>query len=170
MTLPRGPTLRAVSESEYNPSSHPPFAVTADVIVFTVVEGVLHVALVERGNDPYRGKLALPGGFVEPDEDLPDAAARELEEETGIESGTAGLTQLGAYGAPGRDPRMRVVTVAFWTIQPGVSQLTGGSDAASARLVPVDEALADPGVLAFDHHQILSDAVERARSAIGSSK
>ena len=156
--------------NDYNPSDHPPFAVTADVIVLTVVEGALHVALVERGNDPYKGKWALPGGFVEPDEDLPEAAARELEEETGIRSDTTGLTQLGAYGAPGRDPRMRVVTVAFWTIQPGLSELTGGSDAASAHLVPVEEALADPGDLAFDHHQILSDAVDKARSAIASGK
>ena len=159
-----------MTESDYNPSNHPPFAVTADVIVFTVVNGVLHVALVERGNDPYKGRWALPGGFVEPDEDLADAAARELEEETGIRSEPAELAQLGAYGAPGRDPRMRVVTVAFWTIQPGLSELTGASDAASARLVPVDEALGDPGELAFDHHQILSDAVEHARAAIGSGK
>ena len=158
-----------MTEAEYNPSDQPSFAVTADAIVFTVMDGELYVALVERGNHPHKGKLALPGGFVEPDEDLPDAAARELEEETGIESATAELTQLGAYGTPGRDPRMRVVTVAFWTIQSDLSEVTGGSDAASAHLVPVDEALAKPDILAFDHHQILSDAVERARSAIGSS-
>lgn len=159
-----------MTKSDYNPSDHPPFAVTADVIVFTVMEGQLHVALVERGNEPYKGRWALPGGFVEQDEDLADAAARELEEETGIQSEAAELAQLGAYGAPERDPRMRVVTVAFWTIQPGLSELRGGSDAASARLIPVDQVLSDPGELAFDHHQILSDAVEQARSTIGSSK
>lgn len=150
----------------YDPSGYPPFAVTVDVIVFTIAHGQLHVALVERGNDPFKGKWALPGGFVEPDEDLADAAARELQEETGIESEATALTQLGAYGKPDRDPRMRVVSVAFWTIQPGLSQVTGGSDAAAARLLPVDEALEDPSNLAFDHHQILSDAVEQA---IGSS-
>lgn len=154
---------------EYDPSAYPPFAVTADAIVFTIVQGQLHVALVERGNDPYKGCWALPGGFVEPDEDLADAAARELAEETGIRISAAAMRQLGAYGAPGRDPRMRVVSVAFWTIQPGVSELTVGSDAAAARLIPVEEILSDPGGLAFDHHQILTDAVERAKAVIGST-
>lgn len=154
---------------DYNPTEYPSIAVTVDIIVLTVAHNVLHVALVERGNDPYKGAWALPGGFVEPDEDLPEAAARELAEETGITSPAAGLRQLGAYGKPGRDPRMRVVTVAFWTIQPGLTELTGGSDAASAELVPVEEALANPDRLAFDHHQILSDAVEQARTSIGSS-
>lgn len=155
---------------EYDPSDYPPFAVTVDVIVFTIADGQIQVALIERGSEPYKGKWALPGGFVEPDEDLGDAAARELAEETGIQTPATGLTQLGAYGRPDRDPRMRVVSVAFWTIQPGLSELTGGSDAAAALLMPVDEALADPDDLAFDHHQILSDAVEQARTAIGSSR
>jgi 8-oxo-dGTP diphosphatase len=155
--------------AEYDPSGYPPFAVTADAIVFTISQGLLHVALVERGNDPYKGSWALPGGFVEPDEDLADAAARELAEETGVRISAAAMRQLGAYGAPDRDPRMRVVSVAFWTIEPGLSELAGGSDAASARLMPVDEVLSDNDRLAFDHHQILSDAVQAAKAAIGSS-
>lgn len=155
--------------AKHDPSTFPSFAVTADAIVFTISEGQLHVVLVERGNDPFKGSLALPGGFVEPDEDLADAAARELAEETGIRIPATGMNQLGAYGAPGRDPRMRVVTVAFWTIQPGLTAPTGDSDAAAAKLIPVDDALSDPSGLAFDHHQILTDAVRGARAAIGSN-
>lgn len=154
---------------EYDSSDYPPFAVTADAIVFTVAKGQLRVALIERGNDPYKGSWALPGGFVEPNEDLADAAVRELAEETGIRIPATAMTQLGAYGAPHRDPRMRVVSVAFWTVQPGLTELAGGSDAATARLMPVDDILSDPEGLAFDHHQILSDAVERTKAAIGSS-
>lgn len=155
--------------TEYDSSDYPPFAVTADAIVFTIAQGELHVVLVERGHGPYKGSWALPGGFVEPDEDLADAAARELAEETGIRIPAQAMTQLGAYGAPDRDPRMRVVSVAFWTIQPGLTDLAGGSDAAAAQLVPVDQILSEPEALAFDHQQILSDAVEGAKAAIGSS-
>jgi 8-oxo-dGTP diphosphatase len=155
--------------AEYDPSGYPPFAVTADAIVFTISQGQLHVALVERGNDPYKGRWALPGGFVEPDEDLAGAAARELAEETGIELSAASMRQLGAYGAPNRDPRMRVVSVAFWTIQPALTKLVGGSDAATARLMPVKEVLSRPEDLAFDHHQILSDAVQTAKAAMEAS-
>lgn len=170
MTVTDGLTLRHVTDStESHSSDYPPFAVTADAIVFTITSGQLHVVMVRRGNDPYRGCWALPGGFVEPDEDLADAAARELAEETGIRIPSAAMTQLGAYGAPNRDPRMRVVSIAFWTIQPGLSELKGGSDASEARLIAVDDVLSKPDGLAFDHHQILTDALEGAKAAIGSS-
>ena len=150
----------------YDSSRYPPFAVTVDLVVFTVVEGRLQVVLVERGGEPFAGRLALPGGFVRPDEDLLDAAVRELAEETAVNTPTGHLEQFGAYGAPGRDPRMRVVTVGYWAIVPKLREPRGGSDAAAAYLVPVDEALAQPDRLAFDHHQILSDALERARRSL----
>lgn len=150
--------------ADYDPSRFPPFAVTVDIVVFTVQDGRLLVALVERRNEPFKGTWALPGGFVQPDEDLRSAAARELTEETGLHS--PHLEQFGAYGDPDRDPRMRVVTVGYWAIvaDPGVPE--GGSDAAAAELVEVGEALDAPGSLAFDHHTILSDALERARQAL----
>ena len=93
------------------------------------------VVLVERGNEPYRGSWALPGGFVEVDEDLPEAAVRELAEETGIELSSSQLSQLGAYGKPGRDPRMRVVSIVYYAFVDDLADPVGGSDAASSRLV-----------------------------------
>jgi len=148
------------SNSAYDPGAYPPFAVTADNVVFTRRDGRLCVLLIERGTDPFRGRWALPGGFVDPDEDLPEAAARELAEETGIDA--TGLRQLGAYGAPDRDPRMRVVSVVYWAMIPDLAEPKGGDDAAHAFVVPVEEALAKPDRLAFDHHRILTDAAEQA--------
>jgi 8-oxo-dGTP diphosphatase len=153
------------STAEYDSSSYPPFAVTADVAVFTQRQGQLYVLLIERGTDPYQGRWALPGGFVGPDEDLRDAAVRELAEETGITA--YGLEQLGAYGAPNRDPRMRVVAVAYWALVSDIEDPVGGDDAADAFMVPVEKALSDPSRLAFDHHQILTDAAERVENAMG---
>lgn len=154
MTVPPG----------YDPSRFPAFAVTADVAVLTTFDGRLRVVLVQRAKDPYRGRWALPGGFVDVDEDLEPAAIRELGEETGLEC--TALTQLGAYGTPERDPRMRVVTVVFWTHLDVVPQPVGGDDAADARLWDLDEILADPERLAFDHHRILTDT----RSAYEASR
>lgn len=152
------------SSPDYDPGAYPPFAVTADTALFTRREGRLCVLLIERGTEPYRGRWALPGGFVDIDEDLQDAAVRELAEETGINA--SGLRQLGTYGAPDRDPRMRVVSVVFWTLLDDLGEPNGGDDAAHAFVVPVAEALADPARLAFDHHQILTDAVERVQSEL----
>jgi 8-oxo-dGTP diphosphatase len=153
------------SNVDYDPGAYPPFAVTADIAVFTIREDRLHVLLIERGADPFQGRWALPGGFVDIDEDLHDAAVRELAEETGVV--IHNLEQLGAYGAPDRDPRMRVVAVAFWTMVSDLKEPVGGDDAADAFLVPIEEALSDTARLAFDHHQILTDAVERVQKTLG---
>ena len=154
-----------MTSSDYDSSVYPPFAVTADVAVFTQRRGELYVLLIERGTDPFQGQWALPGGFVNPDEDLRDSAVRELAEETGIVIDN--LRQLGAYGAPDRDPRMRVVAVAYWAMVTDLEDPVGGDDAADAFLVPVEEALSNPARLAFDHHRILTDAVERVEKVQG---
>lgn len=145
-------------------STWPPFAVTVDLVVLTVRDGALHVLLVRRGEDPYRGAWALPGGFVRADEDLHDAAVRELAEETGVRQPAAHLEQLGSYGAPDRDPRMRVVSVAHLVLAPDLPEPTAGTDAAAAAWVPVADV--DAGALAFDHARILGDGVERARAKL----
>ena len=145
--------------SDYEP---PHIAVSVDVAVFTERDGRPMVVLIERGNEPYEGSWALPGGFVEIDEDLPDAASRELAEETGLVVPPSALTQVGAYGAPGRDPRMRVVSVLHWAFVPGLKDPVGGSDAAASKLIPVEEALTDQFAMAFDHPIVLRDAVAAA--------
>lgn len=138
----------------------PPVAVTVDLVVLTVRADALCVLLVRRGLEPFAGQEALPGGFLQPDEDLAAAAARELAEETGLRVGH--LEQLASYGAPDRDPRQRVVTVAHLALVPDQPLPTAGTDAADARWAPV--AAVPP--LAFDHDQLLADGVERARAKL----
>src|SRR2546421_2773793 len=146
----------------YDPSQFPAFAVTVDVLILTMSEGMLHVLLVCRGEAPFEGMWAIPGGFQRPTETLDEAAKRELAEETGID-GASLLTQFGAYGDPGRDPRMNVVTVAYLAVLREVGEIVAGTDAADAALVPVSEALNGKSELAFDHARIVRDAVERVR-------
>lgn len=134
-----------------------------DLAILTVRENRLHVLVIERANEPYRGKAALPGGFLRADEDLREAAERELAEETGLDGGSLHLEQLATYGAPDRDPRGRVVSVAYLTIAPDLPIPVAGSDARTAAWMPIDEVC---GKLAFDHGQILDDAVERARNIL----
>ena len=154
-------------------SEHPPFAVTVDLAVFTIRDGAFSVLLVERGDEPYAGSWALPGGFVEPDEDAESAAWRELLEETGVERFEGHLEQLRTYSAPDRDPRMRVVSVAHVAFAPDLPEPSPGSDAAGARWWAVDDLLGelpddgpDRPALAFDHAQILADARERIRAKL----
>ncbi|MFD0146769.1 MULTISPECIES: NUDIX hydrolase [unclassified Streptomyces] len=170
----------------YDPSAFPPFAVTVDLVVLTVRRHALCALMVRRGETPFQGRWALPGGFVRADEDLGAAAARELVEETGLcvhDPGTpapmpgngAHLEQLATYGDPQRDPRMRVVSVAHLALAPDLPAPRAGGDANSARWAPVEEVLGKDGAaereeqaepLAFDHAKILADGVERARSKI----
>jgi 8-oxo-dGTP diphosphatase len=146
----------------YDPSRFPPFAVTVDVVILTMVEGLLHVLLVCRGEAPFEGMWAIPGGFKRPGETLDEAARRELAEETGVDD--AGLlTQFGAYGDPGRDPRMNVVTVAYLAVLRDVGTVVEGTDAAAAALLPVADILSGKIDLAFDHLQIVGDAIECVR-------
>jgi 8-oxo-dGTP diphosphatase len=148
--------------SEYDPGQFPAFAVTVDVVVLTMSEGLLHVLLVRRGVPPFEGMWAIPGGFKRPAETLDEAAKRELLEETGID-GASLLRQFGAYGDPERDPRMNVVTVAYLAVLRDVLGIVAGTDAAAAALVPVSDALNGKLELAFDHAEIVRDAVERVR-------
>ncbi|GAA3894944.1 NUDIX hydrolase [Streptomyces sp. NPDC003328] len=168
----------------YDPSAFPPFAVTVDLVVLTVRRHALCALAVRRGEPPFQGRWALPGGFVRADEDLAQAAARELGEETGlcahdpnapVQDNGAHLEQLATYGDPKRDPRMRVVSVAHLALAPDLPAPRPGGDANSARWAPVEELLQQGGYgrdgeqaapLAFDHAQILADGVERARSKI----
>lgn len=134
--------------------------VTVDVVIFTIQDGRLGVLLVRRGIPPYQGAWAIPGGFVLPDEGLEQAARRELEEETGVRE--VYLEQLYSFGAPDRDPRGRVVTVAYYALISPDRNIRAGSDAAEARWWPMD-GLPD---LAFDHAEILRYALERLRNKL----
>ncbi len=152
--------------NDYDPSVFPPFAVTVDIVVFTVTDA-LEVLLVRRGGEPFAGRYALPGGFVQEDESLERAARRELAEETGltgVELPGVHLEQLASFGDPDRDPRMRVVSVAYLGLGRIRPEPTAGSDAADAIWVPIDDALDMP--LAFDHRTILEVALERVRSKL----
>lgn len=139
--------------------------VTVDVVIFTLREGDLQVLLVKRKYEPFANRWALPGGFVHPDESLEDAARRELEEETGVRD--VYLEQLYTFGAVERDPRGRVITVAYFALVPWTA-VRGGADASQARWWPVQRAPR----LAFDHSEILKYALKRLRykleySAVG---
>ena len=185
------PLVRAGEQewlAAYDPRAFAPVAVTVDIAALTMRHNRLHVLLVERAGPPYQGCLALPGGFVRAgEEDLGQAAARELAEETGVDPAALRrihLEQLGSYGSPIRDPRMHVVSVAYLAFAPDLPDPRAGGDAASAAWTPVagprgggsgDRSPLSvpgsipgsiPGVLAFDHAVILADALDRARSKV----
>jgi 8-oxo-dGTP diphosphatase len=146
-------------------TDYPSPSVTADCVVFGVTfesgGPALRILLIERGESPFEGALALPGGFVRIDETVDDAARRELREETGL--GDVFLEQLYTFGELDRDPRGRVVSVAYYALVNLVDhRLQSGTDARAARWVPVQEARG----LAFDHDQILVIALERLRAKV----
>jgi len=135
--------------------------VTVDIVIFTIQSEELKVLLVKRGIPPFKGQLALPGGFVHEDESLDEAAMRELREETGVSD--VYLEQLYSFGKPGRDPRERIITVAYYAlISADRSQLAAGTDTTEAAWWPVSKLPA----LAFDHRKILDCALERLRNKL----
>ncbi|MFD8974345.1 NUDIX domain-containing protein [Streptomyces sp. NPDC059593] len=147
--------------------SPPSVLLTVDLVILTLRESRLHVLLVERGEEPFQGALALPGGFLNhDDEEILDAAHRELSEETALTSGWVHLEQLAVYGGPGRDPRGRVVSVAHLAIAPGLPDPVAGTDATEAAWIPADAVLSGEAALAFDHRRIAEDGIERARAKI----
>lgn len=136
---------------------HP--AVTTDCVIFGFEGGLLKVLLVERGNEPFKGRWAFPGGFLNPDETVEQGALRELREETGLDS--AYLEQVGVFSDPDRDPRERVLTVAFFSVM-HVRSVSAGDDAAKAKWLPVN----DLPELAFDHGLILKAALKHFRERL----
>lgn len=157
-------TVVGMSDDSWSP---PAVLVAVDLVILTLRSSALHVLLVERGIEPYRGDQALPGGFLNNDkEDIESAARRELEEKAALDTSRLHLEQLGAYGAPDRDPRSRVLSVAYLAIAPGLPEPVAGTDAAGASWQPVDDVLTGRLPLAFDHLQITTDGVERARTKL----
>jgi len=125
--------------------------VAVDTVVIANNQKVL---LIKRKNPPFQGKLALPGGFVEQDEDLPESAMRELEEETGVRAVINDLSFVGVYGAPNRDPRFRTVSIVYRLEILETVEVKGGDDAAEAAWFDLD----DLPELAFDHAEGVKDA------------
>jgi len=135
--------------------------VTVDIVIFTLKEGLLQVLLVKRGVPPFEGQYAIPGGFIRGDESLEEAALRELHEETGVKN--VFLEQLYTFGDPKRDPRGRVITVAYYAlIASDKLSLVAGADAAEAQWFPASSL----PPLAFDHKSILGYALERLRNKL----
>ena len=136
---------------------HP--AVTTACVIFGFNGERLQVLLIERGIEPFKGRWAFPGGFLKMDETAEEGAKRELKEETGLEN--AYIQQLHTFSAPNRDPRERVITIAYYALVK-IQEVKGGDDAASARWFPLDEI----PPLAFDHDYILRMATQRLREQI----
>jgi 8-oxo-dGTP diphosphatase len=134
--------------------------VAVDIVIFSLLDSSLRVLLIKRGIPPFKGRMAIPGGFVHADESLERAALRELKEETGVRE--VFLEQLYSFGEPRRDPRGRVVSVAYYALIPGDRKLKAGSDAAVAGWFPVNKLPA----LAFDHRRIVDYARERLRNKL----
>jgi 8-oxo-dGTP diphosphatase len=152
---------RAETQATYDPSRYERPSVTVDVVILTVREGKLEVLLVKRKRWPFEGMWAIPGGFVNPDESLEEAAKRELEEETGVRD--VYLEQLYTFGDPGRDPRTRVITVVYYAlIRTDQLQIRAADDAADARWF----SMYDLPVLAFDHRRILEYTLQRLRGKL----
>ncbi len=131
--------------------------VTVDAAVFTFSGDMVKVLLINRGNEPFKGKWALPGGFVGMDEELEDAVVRELEEETGL--ATVQLKQMHTYGTIGRDPRGRMITIVFMGIvTEGQDKIKAGDDAAQAQWFDIEKV---PDDMAFDHNEVIKFAIEK---------
>jgi 8-oxo-dGTP diphosphatase len=151
-----------MSPQTYDPSKYDRPSVTVDVVIFTLIDRELHVLLIQRNRWPFEGYWAIPGGFINMDESLEQAARRELEEETGVRD--VYVEQLYTFGAPGRDPRTRVISVSYIAlVRASEQQLRSSDETRDVRWFPVREV---PEQLAFDHDQILAYAISRLRSKI----
>lgn len=168
---------------QYRPGDFPRPSVTVDLVIFTVLDKLLHVLFVRRNEHPFKGRWALPGGFVrvsddrkDQGEDLDAAAHRELYEETGLShtaSGSVFLEQVRTFGKPGRDPRLRVISVAYYAlVRPAlVPMIRAGGDVSHAKWFDVSELTGDGAKkarseLAFDHAEILDAALTRMRADV----
>ncbi|WP_092599184.1 NUDIX hydrolase [Actinopolyspora xinjiangensis] len=153
-----------MSDESWSP---PAVLLAVDLVILTLRDSRLSVLLVERGIEPHQGDPALPGGFLQHScEDLRAAAIRELSEESALDASRLHLEQLGTYGTPDRDPRGRVVSVAYLVIAPALPEPIAGTDAADASWAPAEEILSGARRLAFDHEEIVTDGVERARNKL----
>jgi len=133
--------------------------VAADAMVFTVLKNKIKLLLVKRGNEPFKGKWSLPGGFVNIDEELEDAAVRELAEETGLTG--VPLEQMHTFGKCGRDPRGRVITVTFMGIITNRrNKIKAGDDAIKARWFDIEKL---PKDLAFDHNAVIAFGIRKLK-------
>jgi 8-oxo-dGTP diphosphatase len=146
----------------YDASRYERPSVTVDVVIFTLHSRELHVLLVQRRRWPYEGYWALPGGFIAMNESLEESARRELEEETGVRN--VYLEQLYTFGDPGRDPRTRVISVAYFAlVRSDAHKLRVSEESTDVRWFPVRDV---PHPLAFDHDEVLNCALERLRSKL----
>jgi 8-oxo-dGTP diphosphatase len=137
--------------------------VTVDAVVFAVSEGPIKLLLIKRKNEPFKGQWAIPGGFIGIDEELDDAVARELAEETGLVG--VKLEQMHTFGKPGRDPRGRQITVVYMgVITEGFDRIKAGDDAQQAQWFNIENL---PANMAFDHDAVANFAIDRFKSKIG---
>ncbi len=133
--------------------------VTVDAAVFTLAKGKTKILLIQRRNEPYKGKWALPGGFVDMHEDLADAAARELREETHLTN--IPLEQMHTFGTVGRDPRGRLITIVFFAIAPDPdAAIKAGDDAAEVKWFDIEKL---PENMAFDHSEVVVFAIRKLK-------
>jgi len=162
--------------SSYRAKDFPRPSVAVDLVIFTLVDATLKVLLVKRREHPFKGAWALPGGFVrvgetskDQGEDLDAAAARELQEETGLEPSRVFLEQLKAFGRAGRDPRMRVISIAYTAlVRPDLAPFVkAGGDVSDADWFPVESLKKTE--LAFDHREIIAAGLEQVREQLDSS-
>lgn len=141
-------------------------SVTVDLVIFTMRRDELHVLLITRATEPFLGLSALPGGYVREGEPLDQAALRKLGEETGVDGARLHLEQVRTYGDPDRDPRGRVITVAYLALGPNLADPEPDVPTQDAHWAPVQEVLEGRVQLAFDHSAILREALEKARSQL----
>lgn len=161
-----GAALRRLAgvPADYDPGAFPPFAVTADLVILAVRPPAVEVLVVRRAEAPFAGAWALPGGFVGPEQSPVAAAQDKLRDKAGVAVEEAHLEQLATFGEPGRDPRMRVVSVAYLAMVAEPAVPSPGRDTREAAWM--DVAAVDRGALAFDHDEILDAGLERVRAKL----